>query len=371
MRITIRAGFAPIEILAIIIIIFIVTAILYPVLRRARDVTYQAQCADNLRQIGIALQSYAQDNAQSLPFPAKNESWPKTLESYDTAFIYDCPAQPGMGTRTAPEFAYNAQLRNTRLGTIDIPAYCPLVADARTNAPHYTFSLTTDVLQNRHRRGINILCADGHVTGLEETTGQAADLLKHGFSFTDGLLHAAEIPGVVSCTGGANAMWQSEYVGKMPEGTYRHASATPDFALDWQMTLAGLDQPRVMLGLAQSSASPSLVPANVDSPSGLYLGLRADTQYYYLFILNTGNWNDRTEVKLEHFNPGNTPSLFRATIYNGTVTLALYAQQTLQGVVSTSLPNLVVGNDNIVLYCTGSTSASAATVQGVRLYALP
>jgi prepilin-type processing-associated H-X9-DG protein len=55
------SGFTLIEIVIVISALLIVVALLLPVLSRAREVSYAAQCASNLRQLGAAFHEYALD----------------------------------------------------------------------------------------------------------------------------------------------------------------------------------------------------------------------------------------------------------------------------------------------------------------------
>jgi prepilin-type N-terminal cleavage/methylation domain-containing protein/prepilin-type processing-associated H-X9-DG protein len=55
------AGFTLIELLVVIAIISLLAAILFPVFTQARRKAYQAQCASNLKQIGLAILQYQQD----------------------------------------------------------------------------------------------------------------------------------------------------------------------------------------------------------------------------------------------------------------------------------------------------------------------
>src|SRR5262245_39725445 len=57
-----RRAFTLIELLVVIAIIAIIAAILFPVSAQARDRARQATCRSNLRQIGMSVRMYLQDN---------------------------------------------------------------------------------------------------------------------------------------------------------------------------------------------------------------------------------------------------------------------------------------------------------------------
>ncbi len=60
-------GFTLIELLTVIAIIAILAAILIPAAARVRESAKDSRCTGNLRQIGVGIQSYTNDNRGSLP----------------------------------------------------------------------------------------------------------------------------------------------------------------------------------------------------------------------------------------------------------------------------------------------------------------
>lgn len=77
-------GFTIIELLVVISIVTILTALLMPTLARVRAAGERIQCANNMRQIGCGISEYSQDNRDRLPvldFTAQANIAPRFAEA--------------------------------------------------------------------------------------------------------------------------------------------------------------------------------------------------------------------------------------------------------------------------------------------------
>jgi prepilin-type N-terminal cleavage/methylation domain-containing protein len=179
-----HAAFTLIELLVVIAIIALLAALIFPAFSRAKESGKGAACISNLRQIGIALQVYVQENNNRLPV-MRDKSWTTTndLPSPDQVIsnqlgnirVLLCPSDkwpngqqkplPQLGEtyfeQTGCSYSWNSLLNGedadhlTALGLRFDPHQIPLMFDKET------FHAARGV-----KKGVNYLYADSHIKNL-------------------------------------------------------------------------------------------------------------------------------------------------------------------------------------------------------------
>jgi prepilin-type N-terminal cleavage/methylation domain-containing protein/prepilin-type processing-associated H-X9-DG protein len=204
----IRRGFTLVELLVVVAILGMLAALLLPVLAQARESARRAGCTSNLRQIGIALQAYADDHDGGYPVPPLNPppedesdddddeedleadtDWEDVLLPYTRSEpIFRCPSDPSPPEFFDMSYTLNAAfVMSLHESAIRYPSRTIIVADRRNSLasqdqpdlfvwwlwqgniwpprvhPDPTPAATRDLALERHAGRLNFLYVDGHV----------------------------------------------------------------------------------------------------------------------------------------------------------------------------------------------------------------
>lgn len=192
-----RSAFTLVELLVVIAIISLLAAILFPVFARARENARRSSCMSNLKQWGLAVNMYSQDNDEyypagyryNVPAPTSPQSWMQVCLPYvKSVQLAVCPSfnyQPAYESAVFPLQSYAVRLSDgpsqKHIATIEKPAEIIYgfdngkVTKGWTGVEYcdnfycgYTLSSMVDALNTRkdmtpHFDGINVFYVDGHV----------------------------------------------------------------------------------------------------------------------------------------------------------------------------------------------------------------
>jgi prepilin-type processing-associated H-X9-DG protein/prepilin-type N-terminal cleavage/methylation domain-containing protein len=210
-------GFTLVELLVVITVIALLAGLLFPALKSARSKGTLTKCANNLRQISLALEMYANTYDDEYPMAVGAVHWDdedpdshvapwsqRLLPYSKDVRLYECPGQPVymknnfsyfLGTRAA--LVATGGRASVSRKAIQLPAQYIMAGDstffewdlADADKDNYSQDCLFTSAQDRqnivryHSGRVNVLFADGHVKSFNE--------------FTDGeMTYAYDRPGV-------------------------------------------------------------------------------------------------------------------------------------------------------------------------------
>jgi prepilin-type N-terminal cleavage/methylation domain-containing protein/prepilin-type processing-associated H-X9-DG protein len=224
-----QAGFTLVELLVVIAIIGVLVALLLPAIQAAREAARRAQCQNNLKQIGLALQNY-HSARNEFPEGAMLEAYPYSGSN---------PVFGGWTQEILPyaENAATKSLYNPNATTPPTPVTLSNASDARypqvrqyreSQIPMYVcpsdYAMTLEVPHSGPASGANIQFMTGSYRG-NAGRGDGGNVTWYLYEATDsvpfewrGPLHAVVRKGGAQPTGNVPLL-QRESIEKITDGT--------------------------------------------------------------------------------------------------------------------------------------------------------
>jgi prepilin-type processing-associated H-X9-DG protein len=176
-----RKGFTWLEAVAVIAILLIVAAILFPIFARSGEHAHNPSCQSNLKHIALGFKQYIQDYNERYPIAknsssglANSDNWAGQLAPYlKSTQVFQCPQDTSATDNQKSNYGYNARMSKAEESKLNNSAIIILnyevVADpngwTQTGTGPQNVSAST-----RHLDGANYSFVDGHVKWLKPET---------------------------------------------------------------------------------------------------------------------------------------------------------------------------------------------------------
>lgn len=202
------SAFSIIELMVVVAIMSLLLAILIPSLNRARETSRRTVCAANLRQIGVGLFAYANENQDIGPavMSRMGTTAPRVLLSKVGAYanhglllenvmtdprVFYCPSQEAFNFNPRPEYLKKTYVAGSYAYAVHIPAeQAPTMGRLRhlsIASDDFVARLgaETGIGADAHKVGYNVLYTDGSAAWYQDEDRSIAHRAVHWDDETD------------------------------------------------------------------------------------------------------------------------------------------------------------------------------------------
>ncbi|MCX5642626.1 MAG: DUF1559 domain-containing protein [Candidatus Omnitrophica bacterium] len=150
---------------------------LLPALSRARESSRRTTCLNNLKQLGLAITMYLQDNNEGF----LGREIAVDLDPYvPDGRSFDCPSEKKSGTDGG--YAINSNVIGQKLSIVGHPSTFPLIFDRSMVSGVFQGNdgdsgFYYDICSNRHSQGTNFLFLDSHAAWISKPKEAGKNIL--------------------------------------------------------------------------------------------------------------------------------------------------------------------------------------------------